>query len=50
MKGAVEIQSTISVSEDRWSNLDELKTHTNLPSKQKFLQFQVTYFLFLFQF
>lgn len=48
MKGAIEIQSTISVSKDRWSNLDELKTYINLSSKQKFLQFQLTCFLFLF--
>lgn len=42
MKGAIEIQSTISVSKDKWSNSDKLKTYINLPSEQGFLQFQLT--------
>jgi len=44
MKGAIEIQSTISVSKDRKSNLDKLKNCINLPSKQKFLAISVNLF------
>lgn len=36
MKGAIELQSTITVPKNGRSNLDKLKTYINLPSKQKF--------------
>lgn len=50
MKGAIENQSTISVSKNGWSSLGKLEIYINLPQSKSFLPFGLTYFLFLFSF